>query len=120
MNKYFAGKKTVGENKTKQINEDRVTTKVNDNTFEKRREERETIFDPSTKGRIVIWQEEKVSQSRTPFKIGDSKEAGKGCKMYIHVTTTIYRSISFIRNNRKKQTNNKYSISQLVHTSKKL
>lgn len=120
MNEYSAGKKTVEENKTKQINEDRVTTKVNDNTFEKRREERETMVDPSTKGRIVIWQEEKVSQSRTPFKIGDSKEAGKGCKMYIHVITTIYRSISFMRNNKKKQTNNKCSISQLVHTSKKL
>lgn len=80
MNKCFAGKKTVEENKTKQINEDRVITKAKDDTFENRREERETMVDPSTKGRLIIWQEEKVSQSRTPFKIEDSKEAGKGCK----------------------------------------
>lgn len=69
------GKKTVEENKTKQINEDRVITKAKDDTFENRREERETMVDPSTKGRLIIWQEEKVSQSRTPLKIEDSKEA---------------------------------------------
>lgn len=36
------------------------------------------------------------------FKIGDFKEVGKGCKMYIYVIIIIYWSIFFIRNNKKK------------------
>lgn len=57
-----------------------MTTETKDNTFEKRREERGTMVDPSITGRLIIGQEVKVSQSRTPFKTGDYKEAGKGCK----------------------------------------
>lgn len=52
-----------------------MTTETKDDTFQKTREERETMVDTSTKGRLIIGLEEKVNQSTTPFKTGDYKEA---------------------------------------------